>query len=103
MTTMLSPLILQAVSLLRQGELVAFPTETVYGLGADALNEAAVNKVFQAKERPFSHPLIVHLARLDQLTEWTESLSPLAMKLARTFWPGPLTLILQKSASVPDL
>lgn len=92
-----------ALSLLRQGELVAFPTETVYGLGADASNEAAVAKIFAAKGRPSDHPLIVHLAHQDALDEWASDIPKDALKLAEAFWPGPLTLILKRSSRVPDL
>ena len=95
----------RAADALRAGELVAFPTETVYGLGADALNQAAVAKVFAAKGRPQDHPLIVHLADADELTRWT-SASGLVLKRARLlagrFWPGPLTLVLPRSGQVLD-
>lgn len=90
----------QAVTLLRQGGLVAIPTETVYGLGADATNEAAVRKIFQVKERPYDHPLIVHLAHIEQLKDWALDISPAAMKLAQAFWPGPLTIIFKKQPHV---
>jgi L-threonylcarbamoyladenylate synthase len=91
-----------AVALLRAGELVAFPTETVYGLGADAQNPAAVAKIFAAKGRPADHPLIVHVPAADALTTWAAHIPPAAMALARAFWPGPLTLILERSGIVPD-
>lgn len=90
----------QAVSLLKAGRLVAFPTETVYGLGADARNEAAVRNIFKAKQRPFHHPLIVHLHEFDQINEWVKEIPPAALRLAEQFWPGPLTLILPKRADV---
>ncbi|MDD3355148.1 L-threonylcarbamoyladenylate synthase, partial [Zoogloea sp.] len=93
----------QAVGLLRQGALVALPTETVYGLGADALNPAAVAKIFSAKGRPSDHPLIVHLADAAQLIDWAREIPREAIALARAFWPGPLTLILKKEEGVPDL
>lgn len=93
----------RAVALLRQGELVALPTETVYGLGADALNPAAVAKIFAAKGRPSDHPLIVHLADAEQLLDWARDVPREAIALARAFWPGPLTLILRKDEGVPDL
>ncbi|TAK72653.1 MAG: threonylcarbamoyl-AMP synthase [Gammaproteobacteria bacterium] len=96
------PDITKAVTLLQSGGLVAFPTETVYGLGADASNASAVRKIFQAKERPYDHPLIVHLARLEQVHEWAQTISPQALKLAERFWPGPLTLILKKQPHVLD-
>lgn len=93
--------IVRAANLLRAGELVALPTETVYGLGADASNPAAVLKIFAAKNRPADHPLIVHLADAAQLDDWAQDI-PLEVKaLARAFWPGPLTLILKKCPQVP--
>ncbi len=90
-----------AVDLLRAGELVAFPTETVYGLGADASNPDAVGKIFAAKGRPADHPLIVHLAGHDAVELWAENVPAVAWELMETFWPGPLTLILKKQAWVP--
>ncbi|WP_027456606.1 L-threonylcarbamoyladenylate synthase [Dechloromonas agitata] len=93
---------LRAVDLLVAGELVAIPTETVYGLGADAANPAAVAKIFAAKGRPADHPLIVHLAGHDAVDHWAEQVPPVAWELMETFWPGPLTLILKKQAWVPD-
>jgi len=93
----------RAVELLRRGELVALPTETVYGLGADALNPAAVAKIFAAKGRPSDHPLIVHLPDADGLTTWARDIPKEAIALARAFWPGPLTMILKKEEGVPDL
>jgi L-threonylcarbamoyladenylate synthase len=95
--------ITEAVHLLQLGGLVAFPTETVYGLGADAHNEKAVRKVFRAKERPYDHPLIVHLAVFDQVKDWARDIPLAAVKLAEAFWPGPLTLILKKQSHVPDV
>ncbi len=92
----------RAVELLRAGELVAFPTETVYGLGADAANPAAVAKIFAAKGRPADHPLIVHLAGHDAVDHWAEQVPAVAWELMETFWPGPLTLILKKQAWVPS-
>jgi len=91
-----------AVEALRAGELVAFPTETVYGLGANAQNPAALRKVFAAKGRPAHHPLIVHLDSARYLHRWTQKLSPEAEKLAARFWPGPLTLVLPKAPHVLD-
>ena len=91
----------RAVDLLRAGELVAFPTETVYGLGADASNPEAVAKIFAAKGRPADHPLIVHLAGHDAVDQWAEAVPAVAWELMETFWPGPLTLILKKQAWVP--
>lgn len=81
---------------------MAFPTETVYGLGGDAENPAAVKSIFRVKGRPERHPLIVHLGDLRQLSEWATSLSETACLLARSFWPGPLTLILKRSRRVID-
>ncbi|MDQ3459468.1 MAG: L-threonylcarbamoyladenylate synthase [Deinococcota bacterium] len=91
----------QAVETLRSGGLVAFPTETVYGLGADALNPAAVAKVFAAKGRPADHPLIVHLAASSALPDWAVDVPDEAYGLAGRFWPGPLTLILTRHPRVP--
>jgi L-threonylcarbamoyladenylate synthase len=96
-------LIARAVALLRAGELVALPTETVYGLGADALNPEAAAKVFAAKGRPADHPLIVHLPDAEALPHWAASIPKEAIALARAFWPGPLTLILKRSDEVPDI
>jgi len=96
------PEIERAVALLRAGELVAFPTETVYGLGADAANPAAVAKIFAAKGRPADHPLIVHLPDASHLARWAREIPADAEKLAAAFWPGPLTLILKRQSNVPD-
>jgi L-threonylcarbamoyladenylate synthase len=92
----------RAVELLRAGELVAFPTETVYGLGADAANPAAVAKIFTAKGRPADHPLIVHVAGHDAVDNWAEQVPDVAWELMEMFWPGPLTLILKKRPWVPS-
>jgi len=92
----------RAVDLLCAGELVAFPTETVYGLGADATNPESVARIFAAKGRPADHPLIVHLAGHDAVDHWAEQVPAAAWELMETFWPGPLTLILRKQAWVPD-
>ena len=92
----------RAVAVLRSGGLVAFPTETVYGLGADASNAEAVAKIFAVKGRPASHPLIVHLADAAQVANWAREVSEPARKLARKFWPGPLTLILRRAQGVSD-
>lgn len=97
-----SALLARAVDLLKAGELVAFPTETVYGLGADAANPAAVAKIFAAKGRPADHPLIVHLPGDAWLEQWARDIPAVAWELAEAFWPGPLTLILKKQAWVPD-
>ncbi len=91
-----------AADLLRAGELVAFPTETVYGLGADARSDAAVGKIYALKRRPTGHPLIVHLASADVLAEWAAEVPETARRLAARFWPGPLTLILRRAAGVSD-
>ena len=93
----------EAVQILKAGGLVAMPTETVYGLAADAQNPAALRKIFLTKQRPSDHPLIVHLADASQLDAWAREISPLAWKLAEVFWPGPLTLILKKAPGVSDL
>lgn len=90
----------QATEILRKGGLVAFPTETVYGLGADASNEEAVRAIFRVKGRPENHPLIVHLHRVDQVSRWARSVPQEALDLGRKFWPGPLTLILKKASKV---
>ena len=94
--------ITQAASVIRQGRLVAFPTETVYGLGANALNTSAVERVFTVKGRPAQDPLIVHLASADLLPLVVRSVPPIVAKLAGSFWPGPLTLILPKMRAVPS-
>ena len=91
-----------AVAILKRGGLVAFPTETVYGLGADASNPAAIRKLYAAKGRPAGHPVIVHLADVSQLARWARDVPPAAMKLAAKFWPGPLTLILRRAPDVSD-
>ncbi len=93
----------RAAALLRAGEVVVFPTETVYGLGADALQASAVERIFAAKGRPFSDPLIVHIADEAALEQLTISISAQARQLAKAFWPGPLTLILPRSPLVPEL
>jgi L-threonylcarbamoyladenylate synthase len=92
-----------AASTLREGGLVAFGTETVYGLGANALDAKAVARVFEAKNRPHFDPLIVHIANEKWLPELAVEVSPLAEKLMEAFWPGPLTLVLPKTELVPDL
>lgn len=92
-----------AVDALRDGELVAFPTETVYGLGANASNPAAVRKVFELKGRPASHPLIVHIDQRKYLKRWVREVTPAAEKLAEAFWPGPLTLVLPRAEGVHDV
>jgi L-threonylcarbamoyladenylate synthase len=89
-----------AVAALKRGELVAMPTETVYGLAADARNAAAVKRIFAAKGRPADHPLIVHLGDLAAVDDWACEVPDAARQLMRTFWPGPLTLVLKKAPSV---
>ena len=93
----------RAATLLRNGDLVVFPTETVYGLGADALQPAAVERIFAAKERPFSDPLIVHIATLETLDTLVTTLPQAALQLAQAFWPGPLTLVLPAQTRVPKM
>jgi L-threonylcarbamoyladenylate synthase len=94
--------IARAAELLRAGELVAFPTETVYGLGADAKNAVAVGKIYALKGRPAGHPVIVHLADAARLDEWAVEIPDAARRLAGALWPGPLTLVLKRAADVPD-
>src|SRR3954452_1648019 len=90
----------RAAAVLAAGGLVAFPTETVYGLGADAASDAAVGKIFTVKGRPRAHPLIVHLADAAQLDDWAIDVPEAARALARAAWPGPLTIILKKGPRV---
>jgi L-threonylcarbamoyladenylate synthase len=92
-----------ASSIIKKGGLVAFPTETVYGLGANALNPYAVAKIFEVKNRPTFDPLIVHIAKIEWLEKLTKEIDDRAFKLIEKFWPGPLTLILPKSQIVPDI
>lgn len=93
--------IVAAATLLRAGGTVAFPTETVYGLGADISVPSAIHQVFEIKKRPTNHPLIVHFADITQLPRWSQEIPESAWKLAEHFWPGPLTLILQRSHRIP--
>lgn len=93
--------ITSAVASLRKGDVVAFPTETVYGLGADISQPIAIQKIFDIKGRPSNHPLIVHFANLADLEYWAKDVPAIAWLLARHFWPGPLTLILPKNSRVP--
>jgi len=93
----------RAVQALRDGEVVAFPTETVYGLGANAQHAEAVRRIFELKQRPLAHPLIVHLDEARFLPRWASVISPAAERLAEKFWPGPLTLVLPRAANVLDL
>ena len=96
-------LIEQAAELLRHGKLVAFPTETVYGIGANALDEAAVRRIFEVKGRPSTSPLIVHVDSLEMARRVVAVWPTAAETLARRFWPGPLTLVLPKQPTVPDV
>ena len=93
----------EAVAALRRGEVIGLPTETVYGLAADAANPEAVAKIFALKGRPADHPLIVHIADAGARARWTIGTSAVADQLARAFWPGPLTMILPRHRSVPDV
>lgn len=92
-----------AAQAIREGKLVSFPTETVYGLGADAFNPAAVARIFQEKERPSFDPLIVHISDISQLSMLTRTITPTILKLAECFWPGPLTMVLTKQPQVHDI
>jgi L-threonylcarbamoyladenylate synthase len=91
-----------AAAALKAGSLVAFPTETVYGLGADAENAEAVARIYEVKGRPHDHPLIVHIASIDGLNDWAGDLPDYAIALARDFWPGPLTLVVNRSGRAKD-
>ena len=91
-----------AAANLLAGSLVAFPTETVYGLGADACNADAVAQIYSVKGRPSDHPLIVHVASMDSLGDWADEIPGYAISLARDFWPGPMTLVVQRSALAMD-
>jgi L-threonylcarbamoyladenylate synthase len=91
-----------AALVLKNGNLVAFPTETVYGLGADATNSDAVARIYEAKGRPSDHPLIVHIASLDAMEQWSQDIPEYAITLARDFWPGPMTLVLKRSTLAKD-
>lgn len=93
----------KAAEILRRGGLVAFPTETVYGLGADASNPAAIRKIFAAKGRPADHPVIVHVAGTSDLKHWAAEVPRSAWLLAEKFWPGPLTMVFKRAARVSDL
>jgi L-threonylcarbamoyladenylate synthase len=92
----------RAAATLRRGGLVAFPTETVYGLGCDATNVDALARLYEIKRRPHDHPVIVHLASVDALGRFAAEVPPPAKALADAFWPGPLTIVLRRSAEVPD-
>jgi L-threonylcarbamoyladenylate synthase len=92
----------EAANSLKQGNLVAFPTETVYGLGADATNKDAVTRIYDVKGRPTGHPLIVHISSINNLDKWAQQIPEYAITLARTFWPGPMTLILPRTELAKD-
>jgi L-threonylcarbamoyladenylate synthase len=92
----------QAALALKNGALVVLPTETVYGLGADASNEKAVARIYEVKGRPQDHPLILHIASMNDITYWAEEISDYAIALARSFWPGPMTLIFNRSENAKD-
>jgi L-threonylcarbamoyladenylate synthase len=92
----------RAAKALKDGHLVAFPTETVYGLGADASNAKAVARIYSTKGRPTDHPLIVHISSINEMSKWAIDIPEYAMKLARDFWPGPMTLILKRSNTAKD-
>ena len=93
---------LDAARHLKAGDLVAFPTETVYGLGADASNSQAVARIYSVKGRPNNHPLIVHIASMERMGDWAREVPEYAIALARSFWPGPMTLLLKRSELVGD-
>jgi L-threonylcarbamoyladenylate synthase len=92
----------EAAAALKAGHLVAFPTETVYGLGADARNPDAVRRIYDVKGRPADHPLIVHISSINQVEKWASEIPDYAIALARNFWPGPMTLIFKRSAIAQD-
>ena len=91
-----------AAASLISGNLVTFPTETVYGLGADAVNKDAVSRIYEVKGRPVDHPLIVHISSIERLDKWARDIPEYAIKLARSFWPGPMTLILPRTKLAKD-
>jgi L-threonylcarbamoyladenylate synthase len=92
----------RAAQSLKSGSLIAFPTETVYGLGADATNQQAVARIYEVKGRPADHPLIVHVGDMQDLAQWSDEIPDYAIALARAFWPGPMTLILKRSSLAQD-
>lgn len=92
-----------AIALLKRGEVVAIPTETVYGLAADASNDAALQKIYALKQRPANNPLIIHLSGADQVTQFAANFPPLAQKMAQAFWPGPFTLVLKSKPEVSQV
>ena len=95
-------MIANAAQTLKDGALVAFPTETVYGLGVDATSAKAVARIYEVKGRPADHPLIVHIASMDSIGDWAIDIPEYAIKLARDYWPGPMTLILKRSELAQD-
>ena len=97
-----APAIKDAAAALIKGDLIAFPTETVYGLGADATNEDAIARNYKVKGRPVGHPLIVHISSIVNLDKWAKDIPEYALKLARAFWPGPMTLILPRTDLAKD-
>ncbi|MGZ3461703.1 MAG: L-threonylcarbamoyladenylate synthase, partial [Archangium sp.] len=97
-----SDILTRAVETLRRGGVIALPTETVYGLAANAEDELAVRRVFAIKGRPATHPLIVHVARAEELSSWARHVPEEARRLAEAFWPGPLTLVLPRSSRATD-
>ena len=101
MKTVLTRSVNEAASFIRRGSIVAFPTETVYGLGANVFDEAAIKKIFDAKDRPADNPLIAHVSSVDQIDELAREITPHARSLMAAFFPGPLTLVLPKSQLVP--
>ncbi len=103
LSTQITSNVNEACSLLEQGQVVAIPTETVYGLAANALDAKAVIKIFEAKKRPFFDPLIVHLKHANELDKYAINIPSQAYALSQAFWPGPLTLVLQRSALIPDM
>ncbi|MEM4430439.1 MAG: L-threonylcarbamoyladenylate synthase, partial [Thermofilaceae archaeon] len=94
--------IAEAAALLREGGLVAFPTETVYGLGADSFNRGAVRRIYQVKGRPPDNPLIVHISSIEQIARVSSRAPEIVERLAEAFWPGPLTVVIPKADSVPE-
>ncbi len=95
--------ILEAICMIQRGQVIAVPTETVYGLAADARNVHAIAKIFTVKNRPSNHPLIVHIASFEKLSEWAKNIPSIAEIIAKHFWPGPITLLLQKNDLVNDV
>lgn len=96
-------LIMEAVQIIKSGGLVAFPTETVYGLGANGLDSSAVEKIFKAKGRPQDNPLILHVHSIEQVKELVEEIPPMAEECMERFWPGPLTILFKKSSRIPNI